>query len=81
MEFNKWLDEYINDEKTANFYGRWNKELLREAAREEAREEGYEEATNQRNYDIAKNLLNLNTDVNTISKATGLSINDIKNIK
>ena len=73
MEFNKWLDEYINDEKTANFYGRWNKELLREAAREEVRE--------QNSYDIAKNLLNLNTDVNTISKATGLSINDIKNIK
>ena len=77
MEFNKWLDEYINDEKTANFYGRWNKELLREAAREEAKEEARE----QNSYDIAKNLLNLNTDVNTISKATGLSINDIKNIK
>ena len=77
MEFSKWIDEYVNDEQTLRIYGEWNERIQREAAREEAKEE----ATNQRNYDIAKNLLNLNTDVNTISKATGLSINDIKNIK
>ncbi len=77
MEFNKWLDEYINDEKTANFYGRWNKELLREAAREEAKEEG----SNQRNYDIAREMLNDNVEASKVAKYTGLSINDIRNIR
>ena len=73
MEFNKWLDEYINDERTANFYGNWNIKLKRD--------EAFADGIEQRNYDIAKNLLNLKTDLNTISKATGLSINDIKKLK
>ena len=34
-----------------------------------------------RNIEIAKNLLNLNTDVNTISIATGLSIKEIDKLK
>ncbi len=77
MEFNKWLDEYVNDERTASFYGKWNMKLQREAAYEE----GIERGLDQRNYDIAKKLLETGANTNYVHEITGLSINDIKNIK
>ncbi len=73
MEFSKWIDEYVNDEQTLRIYGEWNERIQREAAREEAKEEA--------SYDIAKKLLATGADTNYVHEITGLSINDIKNIK
>ena len=73
MEFNKWLDEYINDERTANFYGNWNIKLKRD--------EAFADGIEQRNYDIAKKLLATGANTNYIHEITGLSINDIKKLK
>ena len=81
MEFNKWLDEYVNDERTASFYGKWNMKLQREAAYEEGIEHGIEQGSNHEKYGIAKEMLNDNVEASKISRYTGLSINDIKNIK
>ena len=47
-------------------------------AAEKAAAEATAKAEQERNTEIAKNLLSLGTDINTISKATGLSVKQIK---
>ncbi len=32
MEFDKWCEDYINDEQTKKFYGEWAKEIAEEKA-------------------------------------------------
>ena len=49
--------------------------------RDLGKEEGLQEGVSKRNIEIAKNLLKLNVDLNTISKGTGLSVEEIKNLK
>ena len=41
---------------------------------------GFEKGINQNKIEIARNLLNMNMKVEDISKATGLSIEEIKNL-
>ncbi len=48
---------------------------------EEAENKGEAKGKKEEKVEIAKNLLKLNTDVNTISKATGLSIKEINKLK
>ena len=43
--------------------------------------EGIEQGINQRNLEIANNLLKQNVDINIISMATGLTIEEIKALK
>ena len=72
----------------ANFIGLYDKE---EADRRElydrtryaeklGREKGYESGFKEGQLKIAKNLKELGTDIHTISKATGLSIEDIEKL-
>ena len=49
--------------------------------REEGRAEGKTEGINERNLEIAKNMLKDNIPIESISKYTGLSIDEIKNLK
>ena len=45
------------------------------------KQEGIEQGIEQRNIEIAKNLLKQNIDINIISKSTGLSTEEIKNLQ
>ena len=49
--------------------------------REEGRAEGKTEGINERNFEIAKNMLSKAMEVELISEITGLSIEEIKNLK
>ena len=64
------------EESTKNGVERYLFNLKRES-----KEKGMIQGEKNRNIEIAKNLLNLNTDVNTISKATGLTIKEINKLK
>lgn len=46
-----------------------------------AREEGFEEGIQQRNFEIAKEMLKKGLDNQTISEITGLSIEDIGSLR
>ena len=50
-------------------------------AKEEGKEEGREEGLKEGKIEIAKNMLNLKIDINIISQSTGLSIEEIKDLK
>ena len=54
---------------------------MMEDAKEEAKEEGMSQGENKKSIEIAKNLLSMNMSIEDISKATGLSIEDLQNIK
>ena len=53
---------------------------VREEAVEEGYSEGLEKGIEQRNIDIAKNMIKENIDIAIISKVTGLSVEDIKKL-
>ena len=48
---------------------------------EDGEKSGIIKGTNKRNIEIAKNMLKENIDIKTISKVTGLRVEDIQNIK
>ncbi|WPX96584.1 Rpn family recombination-promoting nuclease/putative transposase [Candidatus Bandiella euplotis] len=52
-----------------------------EKGREEGREEGIKKGKIERNYEIAKNMLSHNISAEIISQSTGLSIDEINNLK
>ncbi len=72
MELNTWCEEYVNDERTKEIFGKWAEEI--------AEEKGYDKGSLEKTLDIAKNLLKLNVSKKDISKATGLSLNEIKKL-
>ena len=47
----------------------------------EARDKGKEEGLKEKSIEIAKNMLKDNVDINIISKYSGLSIDEIKDLK
>ncbi len=68
------------EESTKNGVERYLFNLKRESY-DKGEEKGMLQGKRDEKVEIAKNLLNLNTDVNTISKATGLSIKEINKLK
>ena len=62
-----------------------DKEFIKNSELSEAKDEGIKEGIKEGAYDkqieIAKNLLNENMDIKTISKVTGLSIENINKLK
>ena len=56
-------------------------EIGREEGREIGREEGLKEGEKNKSIEIAKNMLKEGLDVNLISKLSGLSFNEIENLK
>ena len=54
---------------------------IRDSGFKEGIEQGLKEGSQQEKISIAKNLLNLRIDINSISQATGLSVEEIENLK
>ena len=93
MEFNEWINKYVNDEETKELLAKWSdyiaenkgyeegKEEGIEEGRIEGRAEGIEEGSKQRAYEIAKNMLEENISIEAIVKFTKLSIEEIEQLK
>ena len=87
------MDKYISEIKKVNgktVFKRFisyeqDKEFIKNSELSEAKDEGIKEGIKEGSYDkqieIAKNLLNENMDIKTISKVTGLSIENINKLK
>ena len=63
-------EKYIRDEQASLEY-----------AKEEGMKVGIEEGRNERNLEVAKNLLKQNIAIDIISKATGLTLEEIEKLK
>lgn len=74
VEFNEWIDNYVNDDITKEALAKWNKEIEENKHVKIAREQGME----QKAIEIAKRMLESNVTIQDIAKYTGLSEEDIK---
>ena len=73
MELNEWIHKYVADDKMQDELNKWDLEI--------AENKGYEQGVEQNKNEIAKKLLNMNMSIEDISKATNLSIEEIKKLK
>ena len=73
MELNEWIHKYVADDKMQDELNKWDLEI--------AENKGYEQGVEQNKNEIAKKLLNMNMSIEDISKATNLSIEEIKALK
>ena len=76
MEFNEWINKYVNDEETKELLAKWSDYI----AENKGYEEGIEEGSKQKAYEIAKNMLEENIPIEAIVKFTKLSIEEIEQL-
>ena len=76
MEFNEWINKYVNDEETKELLAKWSDYI----AENKGYEEGIEEGSKQKAYEIAKNMLEENISIESIVKFTKLSIEEIEQL-
>ena len=69
---NKFVDEYDYE---------FVQKKLMNSIKNEGYENGKQDGKNEEKLEIAKNLLSENIDISVISKLTGLSIEEINNLK
>ena len=79
MDLAQVMKEFVNNESVLKFKSLVGKheEIARRNGRREGIQEGKREERIARSIEIAKNLLNLNIDISTIMKSTGLSRQEI----
>ena len=85
MEFNEWIDNYVNDDVTKEALAKWNKEIEEnkhvKIAREQGIEIGREQGIEQRNKEIAKSMLKRGYSINEIAEISGLTMEAINDLK
>ena len=86
MKFQKLQAKIIDDlNEDENIIGLYDKEQMDEWMHNidlnEAQTEGLEQGLKNKALEIAKNMLQMNMDIDIISKATGLSKKEINDIK
>ena len=81
MEFNEWIDNYVNDDVTKEALAKWNKEIEENKNVKIARELGIQQGIEQRNVEIAKNMLKKGYPIDEIIEISGLSIEVINSLK
>ena len=73
MKLHNWCMNYVNDEQTKKIFGEWANYI--------AEQKGIRKGSLEKTTEIAKNMLNDNIDNETIMKYTGLSLEDLENLK
>ena len=85
MEFNEWINKYVNDEETKELLAKWSDYIAENKGYEEGIEEGIEkgkaEGSKQKAYEIAKSMLKENIPIEAIAKFTKLSMEEIENLR
>ena len=81
MEFNEWINKYVNDEETKELLAKWSDYIAENKGYEEGKEEGIEEGSKQKAYEIAKSMLEENIPIEAIAKFTKLNIEEIEQLR
>ena len=75
------VDKYSSDDEVIALYSAYSRDELEwNTLKIEAREEGLKEGSKQEKLEIAKKLLKMNMSISDISKATGLTKEQIENL-
>ena len=81
MEFNEWIDNYVNDDVTKEALAKWNKEIEENKHVKIAREQGIEIGKEQNKKEIAKSMLRKGYSINEIAEISGLTMEAINDLK
>ncbi len=89
MSLNEWLEKYVNDEQTKEFYGKWAEEIAIDKGREvglkegriEGRKVGLEIGRNVEKKELAKRMLTRKYKNSDIQEITGLSLKTINELQ
>ena len=81
MEFNEWIDNYVNDDITKEALAKWNKEIEENKHVKIAREQGIEIGKEQNKKEIAKSMLKRGYSINEIAEISGLTMEAINDLK
>lgn len=74
MRLNNWIEEYINDEKTKEIYGKWGEYIALNKGIKKGAKEGAEEKA----FEIARNMLEKGMSKEEVAEITELSIQEIE---
>ena len=77
VELNKWIQEYVADDKMQEELNKWDLEI----AEGKGYEQGLEQGIEQNKREIAKKMLDSHVPIKDISKYTNLSLKEIKGLK
>ncbi len=80
MAFDKWCEEYVNDERTKKIFADWSDYIAENKGFEKGEALGIQKGSQEKAYNIAQNMLNDNIDLEMIKKYTGLSMKEIKSL-
>lgn len=81
MELNNWIDKYVKDEKTKEYYGKWAEQIALDKGKKIGKKEGIKEGTKESIEQIAKNMLKKGYDIQDIIEITGISEEQINSLK
>lgn len=85
MEFNEWINKYVNDEETKELLAKWSDYIAENKGYEEGIEDGraagIEEGSLQKAIEIAKAMLKDNVPIEVITKFTKLNIEEIEKLR
>ena len=81
MELNEWIKKYVADDETQEELNKWDIEIATNKGIELGKKEGLEQGKAERNIEIAKELLKMKLNDEDIAKATGLTSNEIMQLK
>ena len=77
MEFNEWINKYVNDEETKELLAKWSDYI----AENKGYEEGIEDGRKEEKIQIAKKMLKKGNSIEDICDITGLSIEEIEKLR
>ena len=72
MELNNWIDEYVNDKRTQEIFGKWAEEIAEDKGLKKGLKLGIEQ--------VAKNMLDAGLSAKEIKAYTNLSDADLKKL-
>ena len=81
MEFNEWVNKYVNDDETKELLAKWSDYIAENKGYDEGFEEGKAEGRKDEKIEIAKSMLEDNIPIEIIAKFTKLSIEEIEQLK
>ena len=77
MEFNEWINKYVNDEETKELLAKWSDYI----AENKGYEEGIEDGRKEEKIQIAKKMLKKGNSIEDICDITGLSKEEIEELR
>ena len=81
MELNEWIKKYVADDETQEELNKWDIEIATNKGIELGKKEGLEQGKAEEKIEIAKELLKMKLNDEDIAKATGLTSNEIMQLK